>query len=79
MTGKEIFEDKDIRKKFEDAGIPWMDCTRIIIDIPVEGQCKIYTETILREKTIDVVCDIAVKIADDEREKNESQFYKNGI
>lgn len=71
MTGFDIFQNKEFREKMEAAGILPDKCTRIIIDIPAKGICKVYTETLLKEEAIDVVCDIAVTIAKDEKGKNE--------
>lgn len=73
MTGIEIFLNKEFREKMVAAGILPDECTRIIIDIPCDGLCKVYTETLLKEEAISVVCDIAVKVAADEKEKEEQK------
>jgi hypothetical protein len=38
--------------------------TRIIVDIPVDGVCKIYYETLGDNKTIDVIMNAALDILD---------------
>lgn len=69
ITGAEIFMDnKEIREKMKAAGILPDGCTRVIIDIPCNGHCKVYTETLLKKEAMEVVCDIAVTIAADEKE-----------
>lgn len=69
MTGFDIFQNKEIREKMEAAGILPDKCTRIIIDIPCNGACKVYTETLLKKEAIDVVCDIAVTIGVEPKKK----------
>ncbi len=69
MTGQDIYLIKEFREKMKAAGLLPDDCTRIIIDLPCNGQCKVYTETLLKEEAISVICDIAVKIAAEEKEK----------
>lgn len=69
ITGHEIFQSGDIRQKMIDAGILPDNCTKITIDIPADGLFKVYTETLLKEDAISVVCDIVEAIAGEDKEK----------